>query len=58
MLFIYQPPVGNWTLEAFVRNMTNEVYKSFAFDATIFQQTTIYFTGEPRMFGGTLSVTF
>ncbi|MCH2186429.1 TonB-dependent receptor, partial [Myxococcota bacterium] len=58
LLFIYQPPVGNWTLEAFVRNMTNEVYKSFAFDATIFQQTTIYFTGEPRMFGGTLSVTF
>ena len=58
LLFIYQPPVGNFTVEAFVRNVTNEVYKSFAFDATIFQQTTIYFTGEPRMFGGTLSVTF
>ena len=58
LLFIYQPPVGNFTIEAFVRNVTDEVYKSFAFDATVFQQTTIYFTGEPRMFGGTLNVTF
>lgn len=58
LLFIYRPPVGNFTIEAYVRNVTDEVYKSFAFDATVFQKTTVYFTGEPRMFGGTLSLTF
>jgi outer membrane receptor protein involved in Fe transport len=58
LLFIYRPPVGNFTFEFFVRNVTDEVYKRFAFDATVFQNTTIFFTGEPRMFGGTVSVNF
>ena len=58
LLIIYRPPVGNVVVEAWVRNLTDEVYKSFAFDASQFQRTSIYFTGAPRMFGGTISVTF
>lgn len=58
LLFIYRPPIGNVTIEAYVRNLTDEIYKSFAFDASQFQRTSIYFTGEPRMFGATLAVSF
>jgi len=41
-----------------VRNLTNTAYKSFGFDGSTFQDTTIYFVGEPRTFGGTLTVNF
>ncbi len=58
LLFIYRPPTGNVTLELFVRNVSDEVYRTFSFDATVFARTTIHYTGEPRMFGGTLSVNF
>ena len=56
--FVYRPPVGNVTLEAWVRNLTDERYKSFAFDATNFQNITVYFTGDPRMVGGAVTVNF
>jgi len=58
LLFIYRPPVGNVSVEFYVRNLTDEVYRTFSFDATVFANTTIHYTGEPRMFGGTLSVNF
>lgn len=58
LLFIYRPPTGNWALELFVRNVSDQVYRTFSFDATVFANTTIHYTGEPRMFGGTLSVNF
>ena len=56
--FVFRPPVGNVTIEAWVRNLTDERYKSFAFDATNFQNITVYFTGEPRMVGGAVNVNF
>ncbi len=55
---IYRPPTGNVTVEAWVRNLTDEVYKAFAFDAAQFQATSIFFTGDPRMFGGAVTVNF
>jgi iron complex outermembrane receptor protein len=58
LLVRYRPPVGNLEIEGWVRNLTGQVYKSFAFDATQFQDTTIYFVGEPRTWGMTLIVNF
>ena len=41
-----------------VRNMTNEEYKSFAFDASFFANLVVNFVGEPRTYGLTASFTF
>jgi outer membrane receptor protein involved in Fe transport len=57
-LLIYRPPISNLEIQAFVRNFTNQAYKSFAFDASGFQNTTIQFIGEPRMWGMTLQLNF
>jgi outer membrane receptor protein involved in Fe transport len=54
----YRPPGGGIEVAAWVRNLTNQAYTTFAFDATPFRQTTIYFVGDPRTFGGTLTVRF
>jgi outer membrane receptor protein involved in Fe transport len=45
-------------LALWVRNLANHAYKTFAFDASTFRQTTIYFVGDPRTFGGSIGVTF
>jgi iron complex outermembrane recepter protein len=54
----YRPPGGRVEIAAWVRNLTNQAYKSFAFDGNTFNETTIYFVGEPRTIGGTMIVTF
>jgi outer membrane receptor protein involved in Fe transport len=54
----YRTPGGNVEVAGWVRNLTDEVYKTFAFDGSTFQDTTIYFVGEPRTYGGTITVTF
>jgi hypothetical protein len=41
-----------------VRNIENKAYKTFAFDGSTFQRTTIYFVGDPRTYGVTATVTF
>jgi hypothetical protein len=41
-----------------VRNLTDEVYRSFAFDASNFSNTTIHLLGVPRTYGVTLNVGF
>ena len=41
-----------------MRNLTDQVYKTFAFDGSTFQKTTIYFTGDPRTYGLTITATF
>jgi hypothetical protein len=41
-----------------VRNLENSAYKTYAFDGSTFQQTTIYFVGDPRTYGGDVTVTF
>jgi len=54
----YRPPGGRVEIAGWVRNLTNQSYKTFAFDGSTFQDTSIYFVGDPRTFGGTLTVTF
>lgn len=53
----YQP-TDRVELAAWVRNLTNENYKTFAFDGTTFRETTIYFVGDPRTYGISLAVHF
>jgi len=52
----YRTPGGNTEISAWVRNLDNFAYKTYAFDASTFQNVTIAFVGEPRMFG--LDITF
>ena len=54
----YRPPSGRFEIAGWVRNMANKAYKTFAFDASTFNQTTIYFVGDPRTYGATLNITF
>ncbi len=54
----YRPPGGRIEIAGWVRNLTNEAYKTFAFDASTFNETSIYFVGDPRTFGGTIIVNF
>jgi outer membrane receptor protein involved in Fe transport len=54
----YRLPGGRIEIAGWVRNLTNESYKTFAFDASTFNKTSIYFVGDPRTFGGTLTVSF
>ena len=48
------------TLEVagWVRNLENEAYKTFAFDGSTFQATTIFFVGDPRTYGASLQFNF
>jgi outer membrane receptor protein involved in Fe transport len=54
----YRPPGGRLEIAGWVRNITNEAYKTFAFDGSTFQQTSIYFVGDPRTYGGTITINF
>ena len=56
----YRTPDGSIELAGWVRNLTDQVYKTFAFDASALEvtETTIYFTGEPRTYGMSLTVFF
>jgi outer membrane receptor protein involved in Fe transport len=54
----YRPPGGRVEIAGWVRNLTNQAYKTFAFDGSTFNRTTIYFVGDPRTYGGTVSVSF
>jgi len=54
----YRLPGGQVEVAAFIRNIANQAYKTFAFDGSTFNNTSIYFVGDPRTFGGTLSINF
>jgi iron complex outermembrane receptor protein len=54
----YMTPNGGVELAGWVRNVENKVYKSFAFDASSFNGTTIFAVGAPRTFGGSVMTTF
>jgi len=54
----YQPINGRIQLSGWVRNMTDKAYKTFAFDASTFSQTSIFFVGDPRTYGGSLTISF
>jgi len=54
----YRTPDGTIELAGYVRNASNIAVKTFGFDASSFQRTTIYFVGIPRTWGVELSYTF
>jgi len=56
--FSYRTPDNRIEVAGWVRNLTDESYKTFAFDGSTFNNTTIYFVGDPRTFGGTVTVNF
>ena len=41
-----------------MRNIADTPYKTFAFDGSTFTETTLYFVGDPRTYGGTVVVNF
>jgi len=54
----YRVPEGNVEISGWCRNLTNQVYKTYAFDASGFNQVVINFLGEPRTYGLDLTVRF
>ena len=54
----YRTPGGQVELAAWVRNLEDEVYKTFAFDASQVSGVVINFVGQPRTIGLDLTVTF
>ncbi len=54
----YRTPTGNVELAGWIRNVEDQVYKNFAFDASGFTRVVINFAGEPRTYGFDVSVTF
>jgi outer membrane receptor protein involved in Fe transport len=54
----YRTPDGRIELAGWIRNLENAAYKQYTFDGSTFQSTSIYFVGDPRTFGGDLTVTF
>jgi outer membrane receptor protein involved in Fe transport len=54
----YRVPDGSIELAGWIRNIANKAAKTFAFDGSGFNKTTIYFVGEPRTFGLSLSASF
>ncbi len=54
----YRTPGGNVEIAGWVRNLENKAYKTFAFDGSTFRNTTIYFVGDPRTYGVSVSASF
>ncbi len=58
MRLSYRTPSANVEIAGWARNLTDEVYKTFVFDASRFAGAVLNFTGEPRTIGIDLVVTF
>jgi iron complex outermembrane receptor protein len=54
----YRLPEGNIEIAGWCRNLTDKVYKTYAFDASTFSDVVINFVGEPRTYGLDLTVRF
>jgi iron complex outermembrane receptor protein len=54
----YLTPDNKIEVSGWVRNFADKAYKTFAFDASTFNNTTIYNVGDPRTYGVTLIVNF
>jgi len=54
----YRTPTGNVEVAAFVRNLEDTVYRTYAFDATNFSNVVLNFVGTPRTIGVDVIVTF
>lgn len=49
---------GQIELAGWVRNLDDKVYKTFAFDASQFQNFTVHYTGDPRTYGLSIKYTY
>ncbi len=56
--FRYRPPISNVEIMGWVRNVTDQTYKTFAFDGSFFANLTVNWVGEPRTYGGTVRFAF
>jgi outer membrane receptor protein involved in Fe transport len=54
----WRSPNGRFEISGWARNLENKAYKTYAFDASNFRRTTIYFVGDPRTFGVTALINF
>jgi iron complex outermembrane receptor protein len=54
----YRTPGGNIEIAAWVRNLEDQRYKRYAFDASFFARAIINFVGEPRTIGLDLSISW
>jgi outer membrane receptor protein involved in Fe transport len=54
----YRTPDGRLEIAGWVRNIEDLAYKTYTFDGSTFQKTTIHFISDPRTYGGTVTVTF
>lgn len=54
----YRPLGGNLEVSGWVRNVTDQRYKNFAFDASQFSSLVITLVGDPRTFGMDMRITF
>jgi outer membrane receptor protein involved in Fe transport len=54
----YRVPEGNIEIAGWCHNVTNEVYKTYGFDATTFSGVLLNFVGEPRTYGLDFTVRF
>ncbi|MCP4039954.1 MAG: TonB-dependent receptor plug domain-containing protein [bacterium] len=54
----YSTPAGDVEVTGWVRNLTDKAYKSFAFDVSALNKTTVYLLGAPRTFGVSLRTSF
>jgi outer membrane receptor protein involved in Fe transport len=54
----YRVPEGNVEIAGWCRNLTNEGYKTYGFDATTFAKLLLNFVGEPRTYGLDFTVRF
>ena len=54
----YRVPEGNVEIAGWCRNLTDKVYKNYAFDASTFANVLINYVGEPRTYGLDVTVRF
>jgi iron complex outermembrane receptor protein len=54
----YRTPNQEIEIAGWVRNLTNETYKTFSADLSTFQRTTLHFVGDKRTYGISTAVKF
>jgi outer membrane receptor protein involved in Fe transport len=54
----WRSPDERVEIAGWVRNLTDQAYKTFAFDGSAFRKTSIYYVNDPRTVGGSIMVTF
>ncbi len=55
---VFRPRNTDIEITGWVRNISDKVYRTFSFDASTFNRTTIHFLGDPRTYGMTVMISF